>query len=216
MIESYLRPIYQKILVDPIAKRIDAITAITPERLTIAGCFAGIAFAPLIYQGNPGLACMALLISGYLDTLDGTLARLRKTSSPQGATMDIIADRLVEFSVIVGIYLIAPETRSLAALFMLGSILLCVTTFLVVGIFETHIGEKSFHYSVGLMERAEAFIFFILIALKPSWFPFLAWSFTGLVLLTAAARIYPFLHRCPMQRSFSAALGTRNPRRLEH
>ena len=192
MIESYLRPLYQRILVDPLVKQIDSVTFITPERVTLAGCLIGMAFAPLVYLGNAFLACTALLLSGYLDTLDGSLARQRKTASPAGATFDIVADRLVEFSVIVGIYLIAPETRSFAALFMLGSILLCVTTFLVVGIFEAHAGDKSFHYSVGLMERAEAFAFFILMALKPSWFPFLAWSFTGLVFLTASIRIYQF------------------------
>ena len=192
MIESYLRPTYQKVFVDPVIKRIHGITCITPERVTFVGCLTGMAFAPLVYFSNTLLACSVLLLSGYLDTLDGSLARQRKTSSPAGATLDIVADRLVEFSVIVGIYLIAPETRSFAALFMLGSILLCVTTFLVVGIFEAHSGEKGFHYSVGLMERAEAFAFFILIALKPTWFPVLAWSFTGLVFLTASIRIYEF------------------------
>lgn len=192
MIESYLRPTYQKVFVDPVIKRIHGITCITPERVTFVGCLTGMAFAPLVYFSNTLLACSVLLLSGYLDTLDGSLARQRKTSSPAGATLDIVADRLVEFSVIVGIYLIAPETRSFAALFMLGSILLCVTTFLVVGIFEAHSGEKGFHYSAGLMERAEAFAFFILIALKPTWFPVLAWSFTGLVFLTASIRIYEF------------------------
>ena len=196
MIETYLRPTYQKIFVDPVARRASLIATVTPNRITFTSCLFGIAFTPLAYLGSPGLACLTLLISGYLDTLDGTLARLKGESSPAGATLDIVADRLVEFSVIVGIYLIAPESRSFAALFMLGSVLLCVTTFLVVGIFEAHSGEKSFHYSLGLMERAEAFAFFILIILKPAWFPFLAWSFTSLVTLTACIRIHQFTKQC--------------------
>ena len=66
--------------------------------------------------------------------------------------------------------------------------LLCITSFLVVGIFVEQNSNKSFFYHEGLMERAEAFIFFILMMLIPQWFAFLAVVYTILVLLTA------FLH----------------------
>ncbi len=42
------------------------------------------------------------------------------------------------------------------------------------------------------MERAEAFIFFLLMILIPSWFINLAWIYSALVLLTAVIRIYQF------------------------
>lgn len=106
--------------------------------------------------------------------------------------MDITADRLVEFSVILGLLLVNPVSRAIPALWMLGSVLLCVTTFLVIGIFSENSGEKSFHYSTGIMERAEAFCFFILMALLPKYFNPLAWTFTGLVFLTAAIRTWQF------------------------
>jgi hypothetical protein len=76
---------------------------------------------------------------------------------------------------------------------MLVSIFICVTTFLVVGIFNEKRGEKAFYYSLGLMERPEAFIFFIAMFLFPSWFLVLAVTFSVLVLWTALSRMCEFI-----------------------
>lgn len=75
---------------------------------------------------------------------------------------------------------------------MLTSILLCVTSFLVVGIFTEKQTEKSFYYSPGLIERGEAFFFFILMILFPSYFVLLSSLFILLVLLTTAIRVVQF------------------------
>ena len=138
------------------------------------------------------LAVVLLLLSGYLDVLDGTLARLRKTSSALGTVYDIIADRIVEFSVIFGLFILAPNERAMACLLMLGSVLLCVTSFLVVGIFSDKKTNKNFDYSPGLIERAEAFMFFIAMILLPKYFLFLAYIFISLVCLTTIARVFEF------------------------
>ena len=73
---------------------------------------------------------------------------------------------------------------------MLGSMLICITSFLVIGIFTKNNGEKGFYYSQGLMERAEAFIFFMLMIIFPAAFRILAIVFTFLLLVTAAWRIW--------------------------
>lgn len=132
------------------------------------------------------------MISGFLDTLDGSLARHLKIASPQGAALDIICDRITEFAIILGLYAVDPNTRALSTIMMLGSILICVTSFLVVGVFVEKSAEKSFFYSPGLIERAEAFIAFAIMILFPSLFTIVSFVFSFLVLITAAVRMHQF------------------------
>lgn len=46
-----------------------------------------------------------------------------------GTILDIIFDRIVEFAIIFGLFTVDPVHRAGIALFMLGSILICVTSF---------------------------------------------------------------------------------------
>ncbi len=190
MIESYCRSYYQKYLVDPVILRLNKIIIIHPLYVTLLGCWAGLLAAALIFLHHPWAAVIALCLSGYLDTLDGSLARANQMVSAKGAIFDIVMDRLVEFFVVFALVAIDLPSRAIVGLCMLGSILICVSSFLVVGIFEKNESEKSFHYSVGLMERAEAFIFFALMILLPHWFVLLAWVFVVLVCVTTIHRLY--------------------------
>lgn len=190
MIEKILRLPYQRFFVDRLSKKIE--THISPTQLTIMGCFIGILAAFALCYQHRYLATSLLLISGYIDTLDGTVARNLQQATPLGAVLDIISDRTVEFAIVFGLFLINPGERSVLCMLMLGSILLCVTSFLVVGIFTPTDTEKSFYYSPGIMERAEAFIFFISMMLFTAHFQLLAVSFIILVMLTTVIRIYEF------------------------
>lgn len=190
MIDSIYRNHYQKWIVDPLLRQ-GWLDRVHPSFLTLlAGCF-GIATLPLLAFHHPILAFSTLLMSGFLDTLDGSLARQTNKTSPQGAVFDIVSDRAVEFAVVLGLFLVDP-TRALPCLLMLGSILLCVTSFLVVGIFTSNNSEKSFHYSPGLIERAEAFLFFSVMILIPTLFTPLAYLFIALVLWTTIVRVRQF------------------------
>ena len=60
----------------------------------------------------PGL--VLLWISGLLDAVDGTVARIQATSSPWGTLLDITFDRLVEISIIIVIGIINQKIRSTA------------------------------------------------------------------------------------------------------
>jgi len=192
MIESYFRPVFQRILIDPVVDKIERHTRWTPISLTYVAGFVGVLSAIFLWLGDPDTACLLLLLSGYLDAIDGSLARKKKLSSSKGAVLDIVMDRVVEFAIMLGLFSVAPELRGYPVLWMLGSSLLCVTSFLVVGVFTKNKGEKSFHYSVGIMERAEAFLFYIIMILRPAWFLYLAWLYSALVLTTAVVRVYQF------------------------
>jgi phosphatidylglycerophosphate synthase len=193
MIESYVRPIYQKIFCDPLARVLGK--NVSPNLITLTGTLVGLAIIPALYYDFINLALALLMITGIFDTLDGTVARLFQKDSSLGTVFDIIGDRIVEFSIVLGLFLISPETRALGCLLMLGSILICVTSFLVIGIFSKNESQKGFHYSPGLMERPEAFLFFAAMMLLPTLFSELAFLFTFLVFLTAVIRVLEFKNK---------------------
>ncbi|MBY0291803.1 MAG: CDP-alcohol phosphatidyltransferase family protein [Alphaproteobacteria bacterium] len=200
MIEAYFRPFYQKILGNPIALFLGKF--LSPNGITLLSVLTGIGIIPALFYDQGALALCLLVLSGLFDTLDGTVARLYQSSTSLGTVADIVGDRIVEFSILLSFFLVAPESHSLSCFIMLGSVLICVTSFLVVGIFSENTSHKSFHYSPGLIERPEAFVFFGAMMLVPNFFNFLAALFSFLVFLTAFLRLLEF------KRSFSVL---RNP-----
>ena len=194
MIDSNFRTPYQRLVIHPLLKW-KTIHRFSPQLFTLLGMLTGVLVPFCLYFQSSILALIFLTLSGFFDTLDGSLARHLGKTSPKGAALDITADRLVEFAIILGLYLYFPQKRALLTLGMLGATLICVTTFLVVAIFEQNDSEKSFHYSPGLIERAEAFICFALMILFPFLFTPLAIVFIILTLITACIRIKQFIQR---------------------
>jgi phosphatidylglycerophosphate synthase len=192
MIDSNYRKIYQKVCVDPI---LPFIIRISPQIITLLSCLTGLMAFIFIVLDFPWVAFLALMVSGFLDTLDGSVARYLNVASSKGAALDIVSDRMVEFFVIMGLYFVDPALRAFPSLLMLGSILLCITTFLVVGMFVENKSVKSFFYSPGLIERGEAFIFFSIMILFPSSFISAAYLFSSLTFFTAVFRLYEFIRR---------------------
>ncbi len=192
MIDTYFRNSFQKVLVCPIIKQINR-TKVSPNILTGLALGLGICVAPALAFRWNFIAVSLLILSGYLDMLDGSLARLQKHSKASGAVIDIVSDRIVEFSVVLGLFLVDPVGRGLLCMLMLGSILVCVTSFLVVGIFIENESEKGFHYSPGLIERSETFLFFGVMILIPESFGILSLLFAGLVFTTGFLRIKEFV-----------------------
>lgn len=199
MLENYLRPVFSRYCVDNLVERLAAHATLSPQQLTWVAGLCGIGAGIALMSQSSLLACGLLLFSGYCDILDGALARKMGCVTSSGAVLDIAMDRLVEFAVILGLYWQAPESRGFIAILMLGSILYCVTSFLAVGIFSANSSEKSFHYSKGLVERFEAFLFFIAMILCPEQFRLLGAVFVILVFLTAIIRINEFMRQTSSQ-----------------
>lgn len=190
MIEQTIRPYYQALLVDRSAIWLQQ--RVSPNTVTLLSGLFGLLILPALWLNYSVLAIALLLLSGYFDTLDGTLARLTQRTSAWGSVLDIMMDRLVELMVVFALWGIDPSSRGIGCLIMLSSMLLCISSFLVVGIFTENSSHKSFHYSPGIMERAEAFLFFIAMIIWPNIFTVLAVAFSILVTLTAIVRLYQF------------------------
>ena len=191
MIEVYCKPVYHRFLIEVVTAN-KVVRRFSPNVVTFASLVSGVSVLLCLYQGRPVLATLLLLLSGYLDSLDGALARATKQSSAIGTVFDIMADRVVESSIVLGLFCVNPAARGLSCILMLASMLLCITSFLVVGVFTPNQTDKSFYYSPGLMERAEAFIFFLMMIWLPQYFTPLAILFSLLVCLTGLNRIREF------------------------
>lgn len=193
MIETYCRPLLQRMIFTPLAKLLAKCSWLEPNTVTVISGVFGVIAAILIAVQQTGLSIFVLLLSGICDVLDGSLARQIGQQSDFGCVLDIMTDRVVEAAVIIALIMQSIDHRALFGLLMFASILLCITSFLVVGIFsEQQKTGKSFDYSPGLIERAEAFAFFIAMVLIPSWFSGLALTFCFLVLATTIIRLWQF------------------------
>ncbi|MBK2111443.1 CDP-alcohol phosphatidyltransferase family protein [Francisella tularensis subsp. novicida FSC159] len=188
MIEQKIRPVFQRIFVDSIAKSIAPMIA--PNLITLISLVVGLV-AAIAFFINQYLCIFLLLLSGYFDILDGSVARLQGSSSSFGTILDILSDRFVESFIIIAIFINQLDIAWVGLLMMM-SIIVCISSFLLVGIFSQKESSKSFYYSPGLIERAETFIFFIVMILFSNMVLILGLIYTLLVLWTTLYRCYEF------------------------
>jgi len=81
-------------------------TPVTPNQITWMNLAAGLGSAVLFYQGTYAMVvagAMLLMISAWLDSTDGEVARLRFQQSRYGMILDVIGDNVVHWAVFLGI-----------------------------------------------------------------------------------------------------------------
>ncbi|TAA70511.1 CDP-alcohol phosphatidyltransferase family protein [Planococcus salinarum] len=159
----------------------------TADGVTISALFIGMSSGLFIYLEQPVWALIALWFSGYLDVVDGTMARKTKSSS-WGTLLDISFDRLVEISVILGLAFRFPESMW-ALLLLSASIIVGMTVFLTVGALSEKQSEKSFYYQAGLAERTEGFILFSLMIVFSMYLTLFTLLFLAVQLITIFQRM---------------------------
>ncbi|TGB01999.1 CDP-alcohol phosphatidyltransferase family protein [Halobacillus salinus] len=158
----------------------------TANQITVVALLIGVSTSFLYVWGLPILAVVMLWLSGFLDAVDGTMARHTKTS-PFGTVMDVTFDRIVEIGMIVAIAYVHPEV--LWPLLLLSvSIIVSMTIFLVVGTVSEKAGMKSFYYQAGAAERTEGFIFFSIMLLFPDFLWWSTMAFFAIELFTGGQR----------------------------
>jgi archaetidylinositol phosphate synthase len=142
------------------------------------GCNGWVLFA----SGRRAPGILALGLSGILDAVDGTIAREFRTVTALGGVLDLTLDRVVEAAVLLG--LIWPHAwLYLPAVVVLATWYVNITVFMATG---TALGasEKLIHYPPGLVERTEAFVFFVVLALMPNWGAYICYAYVALEIAT--------------------------------
>ncbi|MEF9933395.1 MAG: CDP-alcohol phosphatidyltransferase family protein [Cetobacterium sp.] len=159
---------------------------LSANQVTVLALILGVSSGVFSYMNMPFIALGVLWISGYLDAVDGTIAR-RQGSTDFGTVMDITFDRIVEISIIIGLSLRHPELTAYF-LFLACSIIITMTIFLTTGLMTSKKSEKSFYYQAGLAERTEGFLMFSLMIIFGTYLKIIVLVFTGMILFTAAQR----------------------------
>lgn len=106
-------------LTRPIAERLARISAITPNTITGIGFLVTLGAAGLIATRHLFAAGWVVLLAGFLDILDGALARHTGQVTRSGAILDSTLDRLSEAALLLAI-LIFGLREQLATLVVLA------------------------------------------------------------------------------------------------
>lgn len=159
------------------------------NQVTIIALLLGLSTSIFIYFDMSIFAFIALWLSGYLDAVDGAVARKSKVSSSFGALLDILCDRIVEIGMILVLGLKNENVR-LELMILLACILISMTVFLTVGALSEKKGIKSFYYQAGVAERSEGFILFSFMFLFQGYLNVLTNIFSLLILITICQRIF--------------------------
>ena len=160
---------------------------LTPNNVTILALLLGVSTSIFLYFDMHIIAVTLLWVSGYLDAVDGAMARRSNSSSSFGTLLDIVSDRIVEVSIVLVLGLKFVDVRY-NLIVLTVCILMSMTIFLTVGALSEKKGVKSFYYQAGEVERSEGFIFFSLMILIPSYLGIITNIFSILIIITAIQR----------------------------
>ena len=178
-----LRLIFKGIL-DPIGAFLNR-TGLTPNAITLLGLAGTTVGAYFISQGKMTIGGIVILLFVLVDTLDGTMARLRGDPSDFGGFVDSVSDRYAEFITFGGLlyyFLSKGNYPGVMVTFLAtaGSVLVSYVKARAEGL--------NFTAKVGILTRVERYI--VLIPLLIFNQPFLAVALIALLgNITAFQRI---------------------------
>jgi CDP-diacylglycerol--glycerol-3-phosphate 3-phosphatidyltransferase len=161
---------------------------VKPNDITILALLLGILASLCFYFNKNFEAIVILWISGYLDAVDGAMARKSKSISKVGTLLDISFDRIVELSFII-VFALKHSDAVFALLCLTCAIVMSMSVFLTSGMLLENSGKKSFHYQAGLMERTEGFVMFTLMIIFKIFMKEIAFIYALLILFTAIQRL---------------------------
>lgn len=192
MIDRHVQPM-MNFLLRPVARRLIA-SGVGADQITLWGFSAGLLGVALVALDLPRMGLVFILLNRILDGLDGAVARLAGPTD-RGAFLDIAADFLFYALVPLGFALADPGQNALPAAILIASFMGTGSSFLAFATVAAKLGRraedfptKGIYYLGGLTEGAETIVLFVLMCLRPDWFPLLALVFAVLCALTTAMR----------------------------
>lgn len=139
---------------DP-AVKVLARTPITPNAISWISFVLAAGAAALIATSNLLAAGFVVLVAGFLDMLDGALARRTNRVTSFGAVLDSTLDRLAEGIMLLGILFLYAEEGSTGGILLVGVVLL---TSLLVSYIRARAEAVGIDCLVGLFTRPERII----------------------------------------------------------
>ncbi len=193
MIDAHLLPL-QRALMEPIARGL-VTRGVRADQITLAGCAIGLLATVAAACGLFWLALIGLAANRLADGLDGPVARMTKTTD-RGAFLDITLDFVFYAAFPIGFIVVDPTANAVPGAVLVASFVLTGTSFLAFSIIAERRGmsseefpSKGIYYLGGLAEGAETIAVFAAFCLFPVVFPWIAWGFAAVCLVTAVTRI---------------------------
>ncbi|MEM3124292.1 MAG: CDP-alcohol phosphatidyltransferase family protein [Candidatus Nitrosocaldus sp.] len=180
--------------IEPMMNRIGvgfAATGLSPNALTLIG-FALAVFAGLLYALQSMLehaylyAGIVLLVSGFFDIVDGSVARVTGKVSRAGAFLDSTLDRVAEVAIYAGIVLSSKVNPALVILTLAFSLLVSYARARAEGVGVELKG-------IGVGERAERLILLSIFSIASITISMELMQYGLLIILVLAA--ITFIHR---------------------
>ena len=199
MLDKWLSKTKFNLLIEKIVRKI-FLNKVSANQITVIALILGLMSALCIFLSGLLVweielvifASILMFISFLFDAFDGILARIDKPTA-FGGILDIFSDRTVEVFIIISIISTDPTNLIWPGVFSLGSIVLCITMFLLIGavVKEEDLDEtkKIIYYRQGLIERSETFLFLLFITIFILYRFLLLWVFTILIFFTAVFRL---------------------------
>jgi CDP-diacylglycerol--glycerol-3-phosphate 3-phosphatidyltransferase len=152
---SQSRQLLSCYLTQPLAKLLARISFITPNSITCVGFLVTLGAAGLIATRHLFAAGWVVLLAGFLDILDGALARHTGQVTRFGAILDSTVDRLSEAALLFGILIF-----SLREQLALEIVLVCLALIgsMMVSYIRARAEGLGIECQVGLFTRAERVI----------------------------------------------------------
>ena len=152
---SESRQLLSGYLTQPLAKLLARFSFITPNSITCAGFLVTLGAAGLISTRHLFAAGWVVLLAGFLDIMDGALARHTGQVTRFGAILDSTLDRLSEAALLFGILIF-----SLREQLALEIVLVCLALIgsMMVSYIRARAEGLGIECQVGLFTRAERVI----------------------------------------------------------
>ncbi len=182
-----------KRIFSPVA-RVVAKSRIPPNALTLLGPVVATLAAWMYIQQQLGLAILLLLLSGFVDALDGAVARITGKTSAFGGVLDSICDRYSDAIVLFGIIFGGWVSTFWGIIAIVGSLLVSYTRARAEAAGVTQLG-------IGIAERPERMIILMVVTLlqyltvigilftPPIFYGLPNWVAYGVVLIAILAHI---------------------------
>jgi len=192
MFDAALRRVIDPLL-DAAGRRLAA-AGLGADAVTLGGFAVGLLAVPLIAAEHYAAGLALILANRLADGLDGAVARHRGPTD-FGGYLDIVCDFLI-YAAVPFAFALARAENAVPATFLVLSFVGTGSSFLAYAIIAakhrvetTRRGAKAFYYLGGLTEGGETIALFVIACLFPGAFPWLAWSFGALCLITTLSRI---------------------------
>ncbi|MBA4420176.1 MAG: CDP-alcohol phosphatidyltransferase family protein [Anaerolinea sp.] len=152
-IEMFLRKTFKGVL-DAIATAVNK-TGILPNTVTLLGLVGTTFGAYLLATENIRWGGLVILITGPIDALDGTMAKLRGEQTEFGAFVDSVTDRYSELIILAGllIYYITKQDD-----LAIGLVYFAAAGSVLVSYVKARAESLGFTAKVGILTRVERYL----------------------------------------------------------